>query len=243
MISGDEDEFTGRDRILSATGSVLSPTKRTDSKAFSVSSAEPVPRTRQTPSLADFELIDAPPSWHRSAPMLEYHVKYAQGFVFVFSMSSQETLDLAREMCDAVMHTASALGLIGDGNGLGSIPMILVGNIDKDLRRRRDTAKEEPANSRARDRATTASIRVEAAKLAARWGCELFEVDTSSVAGISRGGNKAFFTLIRKIEETRRNQGSGVVYGFSETKPPQRLLIRRTVGRILPGALLKLFSK
>lgn len=82
--------------------------------------------------------------------MLKYHVKYAQGFVFVFSMSSQETLDLAREMCDAVMHTASALGLIGDENGSGSTPVVLVGNVDHNLRLREDVAKEEPTNSRAR---------------------------------------------------------------------------------------------
>lgn len=243
VISGDEDQYTGRDRILSATGSVSVPTKRTDGKASSVFLAELVPRTRQPPSLAGFELIDAPPSWHRSAPMLEYHVKYAQGFVFVFNMTSQETLDLAREMCDAVMHTASALGLIGDGKGPGSIPVILVGNVDKDLRRRQDIAKEGLANSRARDRTTTASIRAEAVRLAERWGCELFLVDTGNVAGLSGGGNEAFSALTRKIEENRRNHGSGVVYGFSETKPPQRLLIRRTVGRILPGALLKLFAK
>lgn len=174
--------------------------------------------------------------------MLEYHVKYAHGFVFVFNMSSQETLELVSEMCHAVMHTAQALGLIV-GNRSGPIPVVLVGNVSKNLRRREDDTKEEADSSKDRDRAATESVRAEAEKLAKRWGCELFDVDAGSGAGLSGGANEALFALLRKIEETRRTQGSGVVYGFSEMKPPQRLLIRRTVGRILPGALLKLFVK
>lgn len=50
----------------------------------------------QSGSSTDIELMDVPPSWHRSAPMLEYHVKYAHGFVFVFNMSSRETLELVK---------------------------------------------------------------------------------------------------------------------------------------------------
>lgn len=174
--------------------------------------------------------------------MLEYHVKYAHGFVFVFNMSSRETLELVEEMFDAVVHASAALGLVGDGNEPSSIPVFLIGNVDEDLRRREDDAKEEPAKSRAQNRVPEASVRSEAAMLAESWGCEFFEVDTGSGAAFSDGTNNAFFAIRQKTEEAKRPRRSGVVYDFSETKAPQRLLVRRTIGRILPGALLKLFA-
>lgn len=175
--------------------------------------------------------------------MLEYHVKYAHGFVFVFNMSSRETLELVKEMFEAVEHAAAALGLVGDGNEPSSIPVILIGNVDQDLRRREDDAKAGPANPRAQHRVPPATVRAEATTLAESWGCELFEVDTGSGAAFSDGGNQAFSVILRKVQEAKRPRRSGVAYGFSEMKAPQRLLVRRTVGRILPGALLKLFAK
>ncbi|KAG6363115.1 hypothetical protein INS49_008210 [Diaporthe citri] len=241
--AGDEDSSTARDRILRATRLVSSPSIRTDGNTSSVPSAERSVRTRQSTSLTGIELMDAPPSWHRSAPMLEYHVKYAHGFVFVFNMSSRETLELVKEMFDAVEHAAAALGLVGDGNGRGSTPVILIGNVDEHLRRREDDVKEGPADSKAQDRVPAASVRAEAAMLAESWGCELFEVDTGSGAAFSDGANEAFFAILRKIEEAKRPRRSGIAYGFSEKKAPERLLVRRTVGRILPGPLLKLFAK
>lgn len=175
--------------------------------------------------------------------MLEYHVKYAHGFLFVFNMSSRDTLELVKEMFEAVEHAAAALGLVGDGNEPSSIPVILIGNVDEDLRRREDDAKEGPANSRAQDRVPAATVRAEAAMLAESWGCELFEVDTGSAAAFSDGANEAFSAILRKIEEAKRPRRSGIAHGFSGMKAPQRLLVRRTVGRILPDALLKLFAK
>lgn len=243
LISGDNDPYTGRDRILLATQLASGPAGRIDGNTSSVPSAELSVRTKQSPSLTVIELMDAPPSWHRSAPILEYHVKYAHGFVFVFNMSSRETLELVKEMVDAVEHAATALGIVGDFNQPSSIPVILIGNVDEDLRRREDDAKEEPANSRAQDGVLAASVRAEAAMLAESWGCELFEVDTGSGAAFSDGVNEAFSAILQKIEEARRPRRSGVVHDFGETKAPQRLLVRRTVGRILPGALLRLFAK
>lgn len=170
--------------------------------------------------------------------MLEYHVKYAHGFVFVFNMSSRETLELVEEMLEAVMHAAAALGLVGDGDDPGSLPIALVGNVDRNLRRREDDARAQD-----QDQATTTSVRAEAALLAERWGYQLLEVDTGSGDPLNDSAREAFLTILRRIEEARRPREPGVVYGFSEMRAPQRLLFRRTVGRVLPGALLKLFAK
>lgn len=243
LISGDETPYTGRDRILSAGCLASDPANRLDGKAASASSTERSVRTSQWSSLKGIELMDAPPSWYRSAPMLEYHVKYAHGFVLVFNMSSPETLELVKEMIDAVVYTAAALGLCSDGKGPGSIPVVLVGNVDEDLRRREDDAKPGSASPSAQDQAAAASVRAEAAMFAERWGCEFFEVNTGSGAALGDGVEEAFYAILRKIEETKRPRGSGIVYDFNEMKAPQRLLVRRTMSRIMPGALLKLFAK
>lgn len=136
------------------------------------------------------------------------------------------------------MHAAAALGLVGGGDGTGSLPTALVGNVDRNLRRREDDARAQD-----RDQATAASVRVEAAILAGRWGSQIFEVDTGSGDALSDSASEAFLTILRSIEEARRPREPGVVYGFSEMRAPQRLLFRRTVGRVLPGALLKFFAK
>lgn len=241
LFSGDEEQYTGRERILRATRLTLATASRADGKVSSVPSTESEGRKKQLPGIPSIELMDAPPSWHKSAPMLEYHVKYANGFVFPFNMSSRDTLKLVEEMFDAVMHAAMALGLVGSGHGPVSVPVVLVGNVDENLRRREDDP-QDPASPRAQDQANAVIIRKEAAMLAGRWGCELFEVDTSIDDTLS-SADEAFSALLRKIEEAKRLRGSGLVPGFSEVKAPQRLLVRRTVARILPGALLKLFAK
>ncbi|KAL1878679.1 hypothetical protein Daus18300_001954 [Diaporthe australafricana] len=241
LFSGDEDQYTGRDRILSATRLTSATASRSDGKASSVPSAKSDVRTRQLSSTPGIELMDAPPSRHKSAPMLEYHVKYANGFVFVFNMSSRDALELVEEMLDAVMQAATVLGLVGRGHGPVSVPVVLVGNAGENQHRREDDPKDT-ASPRAQDQDNAVCIRREAAMLAERWRCELFEVDTSK-GDISSSADEAFSALLRRIEEAKRLRGSGFVYGFSEVKVPQRLLVRRTVGRILPGALLKLFAK
>lgn len=235
LISGDEDSYTGRDKILFATRLASGPASHTDGRLSSVPSGERSVRTSQS-SGSTFELMDAPPSWHRSSSVLEYHVKYGQGFVFVFNMSSPKTLDLVREMLEAVIRTRTALGLVCDGGRPGSLPVVLVGNVDGNLRRRED-------GPRSQNQATTASVRAEAAILAERWGHEFFEVDTGSAAALSEGANEVVLAILQRIEEAKRTRRSGVGYGFSEVKAPQRLLVRRTVGRMLPGVLLKLFAK
>lgn len=238
LISGDEEAYTGRDRVLLAARRAPGPAGRTHGKVSSVPSTERNVRTMQSRSRKDIELMDPPPSWHRSAPMLEYHVKYAHGFVFVFNMSSLETLQLVKEMFEAVINAAAALGLVGDGGGRGSLPIVLVGNVDENLRRREDDPRAQDQNQ-----ATAASVGAEAAMLAERWGCQLFEVDTGSGDALSESASEAFLAVLRRIEEARRPREPGVVYGFSGMRAPQRLLFRRTVGRVLPGALLKLFAK
>lgn len=236
LISGDEDRYTGRDRILLATRLASGPASRTDGRIPSVPSTKPRGREKQSAGLTAVQLMDAPPSWHRSARTLEYHVKYAHGFMFVFNMSSWETLELAREMLEAVMHTAVALGLVCSGGGPGSSPVVLVGNVDENLCRRED-------DSRAQNEATTASVRAEAAVLAERWGCKFFEADTGSDATLSEGADEVVLMMMQGLEEDNRTQRSGIGYEFSEVKAPQRLLVRRTISRILPGALLKVLAK
>ncbi|KAJ0121446.1 ras gtpase [Diaporthe amygdali] len=243
LVSGDEDRYTGRNRIVAATRLTLTPASRTNGKASSVPSAESGIRTSQPPGTTDIELMDAPPSWHRSASMLEYHVKYAHGFFLVFNMSSLGTLELVKEMLDAMMHAAAARGLVGGENGPVSVPVVLIGNIDENLRRPEDDRKEGSASPRAEDRSTSMSVRAEAEMLADRWGCELLEVDTSSGNILGDGADQAFSALLQRIAGARRPRGSGVAYGFGEMKPPQRLLVRRTMSRILPEALLRLFAK
>lgn len=236
MISGDEDPYTGRDRILFATRLASGPASRTGGRVASVRSTKRRVRAKQSAGVVDVQLIDAPPSWHRSARMLEYHVKYAQGFMFIFNMSSWETLELAREMLEAVMHTEVALGLVCSGGGPGSSPIVLLGNVDENLCRRED-------DSRAQNEATTASVRAEAAMLAERWGCKFFEADTGSDVALSEGADEVVLMVMQGLEEANRTRRSGIGYGFSEVKAPQRLLVRRTMSRILPGALLKVFAE
>lgn len=234
LISGDEDPYTGRDRILLATRLASGPASRTDGRFPSVPSTKRRGRAKQSAGMTGVQLMDAPPSWHRSARTLEYHVKYAHGFMFVFNMSSWETFELAREMLEAVMHTAVALGLAGGGPG--SLPVVLVGNVDKNLCRRED-------DLRAQDAATTASVRAEAVMLAERWGCKFFEADTGSDVALSEGADEVVLMVMQGLEEANHNRRSGIGYEFSEVKAPQRLLVRRTMSRILPGALLKVFAE
>lgn len=112
--------------------------------------------------------------------------------------------------------------------------------MDKDLARHEDAAcvKRQPLSSEVQYQRTISSLRMEAEDLAERWGCELSEVDAGS-----GGANHALSSLLREIEETRRNKGSGIVYAFSKMKPPQRLLIWRTVVCSLPDALVKVFAR
>lgn len=236
LISGDEDPYTGRDRILLATRLASGPASRTDGRFPSVPPKKWRVREKQSAGVAGVQLMDAPPSWHRSARTLEYHVKYAHGFIFVFNMSSWETLELAREMLEAVMHTAVALGLVCSGDGPGSLPVILVGNVDENLCRRED-------DPRAQNEATTAPVRAEAAMLAERWGCKFFEPDTDSDVALSEGADEVVLMVMQGLEEANRTRRSGIGYEFSEVKAPQRLLVRRTMSRILPGALLKVFAE
>lgn len=84
-------------------------------------------------------------------------------------------------------------------------------------------------------------VRKEATQLAEQWGHNLFF--------LTHGDNddqvveKAYLYLLEKINDTRLRQTPALAPVAYQPKPPRRLWMRRITGRILPGSVLRLFTK
>lgn len=164
------------------------------------------------------------PSWPQSR-MMEYHIKYAHAFVFLFDVCSREAFEGVKEMHDALLHSARALGATTETG----VPLsVLVGNIENDI----DVAKRK--HSRHREVPPD-----DARVLADKWSCEYMEIDTSD-------GDAAFDLLVhisvQTIKKSLRDHEPGVL-AIHHPVPPRKLRLRRYLDSLGLGAFVKSHTK
>ena len=153
--------------------------------------------------------------------MMDYHIKYAHGFVFLFDVSCRESFENAKEMHEFFVRTAQALG---------EDPFsILVGNTECDvgIERRKSPRRREVQHKEARLSADS-------------WSLEYLEVDVSST-----GANIAALDYI-STQAIKNSSKAGISTGTSiayNPEPPRKLRLRRYLDQVGLGILLKSYSK
>ena len=152
---------------------------------------------------------------------MEYHIKYANAFAFLFDVSSRESFESAKEIHDVWIRTSQALG---------ETPFsVLIGNIECELN------PEGKANTRERE------VQCEEARLLAdTWKCEYLEVDASAPEARIAAVTRISTQMIKNSSKASLSPGVSFPYN---PKPPQRLRLRRYLDRIGLGALLKPYPK
>ena len=156
---------------------------------------------------------------------MEYHIRYAQAFVFLFDVCSQETFKGAQTMHDALIHSAQVLGVTTEA---AAPLLILVGNVENDVH----LAKRDHSHHR--------EVRQDEARMLADcWNCEYLEVDTSdAVAAV----DALVHISAQTIKSSLKDHEPGIL-AISNREPPRKLRLRRYLDSLGLGAFIKSHSK
>ncbi|ORY62092.1 uncharacterized protein BCR38DRAFT_410541 [Pseudomassariella vexata] len=211
VLCGDEDEPTGRDKILQKFAPGKNATDSTEACRQTVD-------VNGTETLIELVAFD---SCATDEAMLRYLIEYADAFVFVFSRFSPHTLETVQRYRDVVQHALQAKGISRDSD---EVCFALIGNADTEL--------PVVAGTSSSREELKENLRMKGKLMAQSWGCPYLEVNTAEEE--THGVEEAIICIGQAIKSSEKpDLGRGL--STRKSKPPQRFLMRRMLSRFMSG--------